>query len=388
MTRCARRDSIGPAQVEQTPRRGCSALWPPRGYHALVDRRIADEIARGWQLLDEGDLEGARAAHGQARRRIENARQRSGHEPEEGAELWALAGALAEHDGDAEAALDAYRKAHQREPKEPQYLLWAAELALNALDQPDTAVALCNQALDVASDDEDLVHAILLKAEALIGSEHGDGAEDEAREMLEELAGCTIEDPDVWCRAGDIYLTLGELESAERAYGAALTVDDAWADAHHGLGTVHAERGDQARMAKAWLRVRALDMAAPPSPLHMELDEFERVAEAAMAELPPEARTRLENVPVLIDDMPSEELVADGADPRLLGLFVGVPLPEKSLASNQVPQIDAIYLFQRNLENACHSPEHLAEEIRITVLHETAHFFGLEDDDLGEIGLG
>lgn len=353
-----------------------------------MDRRIADEIARGWQLLDEGDLEGARAAHGQARRRVENARQRSGHEPEEGAELWALAGALAEHDGDAEAALDAYRKAHQREPKEPQYLLWAAELALNALDQPDTAVALCNQALDVASDDEDLVHAILLKAEALIGSEHGDGAEDEAREMLGELAGCTIEDPDVWCRAGDIYLALGELESAERAYGAALTVDGDWADAHHGLGTVHAERGDQARMAKAWLRVRALDMAAPPSPLHMDLDEFERVAEAALAELPPEARTRLENVPVLIDDMPSEELVTDGTDPRLLGLFVGVPLPEKSLASNQVPQIDAIYLFQRNLENACHSPEHLAEEIRITVLHETAHFFGLEDDDLGAIGLG
>jgi predicted Zn-dependent protease with MMP-like domain/Tfp pilus assembly protein PilF len=353
-----------------------------------VDRRIADEIARGWELLDEGDLEGARAAHGQARRRVENARQRSGHEPEEGAELWALAGAIAQHDGDVEAAMDAFRKAHQRDPKEPQYLLWAAELALNALDAPDTALALCNQALDVASDDEDLVHAILLKAEALIGSEHGDGEEDEARAMLEELAGCTIEDPDVWCRAGDIYLALGELASAERAYEAALAVDDAWADALHGLGTVHAERGDQARMAKAWLRVRELDMGAPPSPLHMELDEFERVAEAALAELPPEARTRLENVPVLIDDMPSEELVTEGTDPRLLGLFVGVPLPEKSVASNQVPQIDAIYLYQRNLENSCHSPEHLAEEIRITVLHETAHFFGLEDDDLGVIGLG
>jgi predicted Zn-dependent protease with MMP-like domain len=367
------------------------ALWPARGYHALVDRRIADEIERAWGLLDEGDLEGARAAHGQARRRAENARQKSGREPEEMAEVWALTGAIAEHDGDADAAMAAYREAHRRDPEEPRFLLWAAELALNALDEPDTAVTLCNQALDVASDDEDLVHAILLKAEALIGIEHGDGEEGEeegAREMLEELAGCTIEDPDVWCRAGDIYLAINELDGAQRAYEAALAVDAAWADALHGLGTVHAERGDQARMAKAWLRVRALDLAAPPSPLHMSRDEFERVAEAAMAELPPEAIARLENVPVLIDDMPSEELVNEGTDPRLLGLFVGVPLPEKSLASNQVPQIDAIYLFQRNLENACYSAEHLAEEIRITVLHETAHYFGLEDDDLGAIGLG
>lgn len=353
-----------------------------------MDRRIADEIERGWALLDEGDLDGAREAHGQARRRAENARQKSGREPEEAAELWALGGAIAEHDGDVDAAMEAYREAHARDAEEPRYLLWAAELALSALDAPDTAVELCNKALDVAEDDEDLVHALLLKAEALIGSEHGDGAEDEAREMLEELAGCTIEDPDVWCRAGDIYLALGDFAAAERAYEAALAVDQAWADAHHGLGTVHAERGDQARMARAWLRVRELDLAAPPSPLHMSADAFERVAEAALAELPPEARTRLENVPVLIDDMPSEELIGEGTDPRLLGLFVGVPLPEKSLASNQVPQIDAIYLFQRNLENACHSPEHLAEEIRITVLHETAHFFGLEDDDLGAIGLG
>jgi predicted Zn-dependent protease with MMP-like domain/Flp pilus assembly protein TadD len=353
-----------------------------------VDKRIADDIARGWELLDEGDIEGARAAHTQARRRAENTRKRNGAEPEEAGELWALGGAISDHDGDAEAAMEAYREAHRRAPNEPRYLLWAAELALDPFEDPDLAVELCNKALDVAADDEDLVHAILLKVEALIGLGRSEDEENEAREMLGELAGCTIEEPEVWCRAGDLHLALGDLDAAERSYAATVELDETWADAHHGLGMVYAERGDHARMTRAWLRVRELDLAALPSPLHMDVEEFERLAEAALAELPAEARALLENVPVLIDEMPSEELIAEGTDPRLLGLFTGVPLPEKTTAGNQVPQIDAIYLFQHNLENASYSPEHLAEEIRITVLHETAHFFGLEDDDLGKIGLG
>lgn len=358
------------------------------GYHARVDKRIAEDIARGWELLERGDLDGARDAHAQARRRAENARKKSGVEPEEAGELWALAGSISEHDGDAEAAMDAYRQAHARAPEEPRYLLWAAELALEPFDDPELAVELCNKALDVADDDEDLVHAILLKVEALIGLGGSETEEAEAREMLGELAGCTIEEPEVWCRAGDLHLALGDLDSAERSYAAAVDLDEAWADGHHGLGMVYSERGDHARMTKAWLRVRELDLATGPSPLHMDVDEFERLAEAALAELPEDARALLENVPIMIDDVPSEELVAEGTDPRLLGLFTGVPLPEKSHASNQVPQLDAIYLFQRNLESACYDTDHLAEEIRITVLHETAHFFGLEDDDLGKIGLG
>lgn len=354
-----------------------------------MDHDIDGDIARGWDKLEAGDIDGARAVHAQAKRRAENARKRGKRiDPELTAELHALAGAIADHEGDPEAAMEAYRAAHARAPGDPRYLLWAAEVALEGLDDPDTAVELCNKALDVTEDDEVLVHAILLKAEALIGLGRGEGEDDEARELLGELAGCTIENPEVWCQAGDLHLALGDLDAAERSYAAAVTLDGAWADGHHGLGMVYAERGDHARMVQAWLRVRELDLADPDHALAMTVDEFEALAERALAELPENARKLLENVPVLIDDVPSEDLVREGTDPRLLGLFTGVPLPEKSTASGQVPQLDAIYLFQRNLENACHDPEHLAEEIRITVLHETAHFFGLEDDDLDQIGLG
>ena len=91
-------------------------------------------------------------------------------------------------------------------------------------------------------------------------------------------------------------------------------------------------------------------------------------------------------MPILLDELPSAELVAEGVDPRILGLFSGTPFPETSAVGGG-PELTTIHLFWRNLEQASDSAEHLAEEIRITVLHETAHFFGLDDDDLAERGL-
>jgi predicted Zn-dependent protease with MMP-like domain len=62
-------------------------------------------------------------------------------------------------------------------------------------------------------------------------------------------------------------------------------------------------------------------------------------------------------------------------------------MPEQS-TTNGPPHVDVIHLFQRNLERETTGEEQLAEQIRITVLHETAHFFGYEDDRLEELGLG
>jgi predicted Zn-dependent protease with MMP-like domain len=86
----------------------------------------------------------------------------------------------------------------------------------------------------------------------------------------------------------------------------------------------------------------------------------------------------------LIDDVPSEALVADGVDPRLLGLFQGTPMPDDGALA---PTITNILLFRQNLARACVDADHLAEEIRITVLHETAHYFGLDEADLEALGL-
>ena len=116
-------------------------------------------------------------------------------------------------------------------------------------------------------------------------------------------------------------------------------------------------------------------------------EEFVEVAEAALAELPDRARALLEDVPILVADAPSGEDVRAGLDPRLLGLFTGLPYPDHSSLGGP-PQLTQILLFRRNLERVTLDADELREEIRITLIHETGHFFGLSEDELHEMGLG
>ena len=97
---------------------------------------------------------------------------------------------------------------------------------------------------------------------------------------------------------------------------------------------------------------------------------FEEIVEAALAELPPELARGLENVAIVI-----EEERAD--DPDLFGLWE---------AEEYMP--DKITIFRRPLVRSFPDPEELQEEIRITVLHELAHYFGIDEDRLDELGYG
>jgi predicted Zn-dependent protease with MMP-like domain/Flp pilus assembly protein TadD len=359
----------------------------------------SDPVDRGWERLEAGDLPGARAALRKAQR-----------DRKDDPEVLCLAAAVSAHDGEVDEAIDLLARAAEADPTYVHPLLQAAELELNSRGDPEAALALAGRALAAARDDDERVDALLLKAEAELeigcGHDHAhdhdhphdhehDHAHDHdhdhdaaTRATMAAVARIDIRDPLLLTRAGDVYLAIGDLKSAEAAFLTAIDEDPGQADAHHGLGLIYEDRGDREAMVRAWQDTLRLDRAAPPPPWHMTPAEFEEVAEEAMAELPDEVLARLENVPVLIDDLPSEDLVTEGYDPRLLGLFSGVPLPEKSHISDQRPVIDAVHLYQRNLERHSADRDELADQIRITVLHETAHFFGLEDDDLDALGLG
>lgn len=100
---------------------------------------------------------------------------------------------------------------------------------------------------------------------------------------------------------------------------------------------------------------------------------------AALDELPPWVQERLENVEVLIEDEPPEE------DPELLGLYEGIPLTERgSDYAGVLP--DRITLFRRPIEEEAEDEEDLKEVVRETVVHEVAHFFGISDERLHELG--
>ena len=115
-------------------------------------------------------------------------------------------------------------------------------------------------------------------------------------------------------------------------------------------------------------------------------DEFQTVAEAALAELPQELLDHLGNVAILIDERPPAELAADGIEPNVLGLYHGVPLNRRSVSFG-APYADTIHLFRANLERVCRTRAELAARIRIVVLHETAHFFGYSEAQLRRMGL-
>lgn len=237
-------------------------------------------------------------------------------------------------------------------------------------------------ALTTSDDEVEAAEAWVLVGHSAVEA----GDEVGARTALAEAEG-VADDPELIYQAGSLALALGELAQAIGYFAEALEIDPDMADAQYGLGLAHGLSGNRAEQVRCFLRTLALDESEPPPPWGLSEDAFADLAEDALAELPEAAITRLENVPVLIEPAPAPELVADGVDPRLLGLFSGVPLPAKT-TEGQSAELDSIHLYQRNLERACRDREELVAEIRITVLHETAHFFGLEDEDLHGMGLG
>ena len=165
-----------------------------------------------------------------------------------------------------------------------------------------------------------------------------------------------------------------------------VTDPDDLADLHHLLGIACEDAGDRAGMVAEWLETRRLDAEGDDDARELGSAEFARVVQDALDELPPEVQDRLRNIPLIADDRPSEEMVRDGIDPRILGLFHGVPMPSESTLGPAYA--DTIHLFARNIERASDDERELREQIRVTVLHETAHYFGFGEDDLRRLGLG
>jgi len=158
------------------------------------------------------------------------------------------------------------------------------------------------------------------------------------------------------------------------------------ADVRYLLGRAYGATGDHDAMGAEWQAVLRLDAAAARPESLLTVQEFEAAAEAALAELPQEHLEQLGRVAILIAERPSPEMVADGIDPRLLGLYHGVPMAKRS-ASFGAPYADTIHLFRANLERVATSPAALLARIRIVVLHETAHFFGYSEARLRHMGL-
>ena len=123
---------------------------------------------------------------------------------------------------------------------------------------------------------------------------------------------------------------------------------------------------------------------------------FDAALEQVLSELPEELKRLLDEVPLIVDDQPSESILAKARVRRaefLCGLYTGIPLTRRSVHhSGRLP--DVISLFRMGISFAARAEEGrrfepaLKEQIRRTLLHEIGHHFGMDEDDLRRLGFG
>lgn len=115
--------------------------------------------------------------------------------------------------------------------------------------------------------------------------------------------------------------------------------------------------------------------------MHLDDDAFDELVADALDAIPEPLARLMDNVVVLVEAEPPAD------DPDLLGLYVGTPLTERD-GSYTFFAPDQVFVFRGPLLRMCADTEELAEEIEITVVHEIAHHFGIDDDQLHAWGWG
>jgi predicted Zn-dependent protease with MMP-like domain len=342
-------------------------------------------LDEGWHAVERGDTDAALAL----------ARQIAADTGAPDALL--LEAACLRETGDADGAVAALQRTIKADPEWATPELWLAELLAAQPEATVKALDHASRALDLAEEEDEYLNALALKA----GLEAELGNLDAARETLEDLPApdVVLDDSMLALEIAELCLAVGDPAGARDRLLALTRAEPRLADGWYTLGMAAEALGDDAAMRRAWTRAWELDAAAQGSDSDesdggaggepdQRIDEKElaAIAEQALAELPARARQLLENVPIIIAELPARADVESGLDPRLLGLFSGTPLPEASNLGGQ-PGLTQIILFRRNLERAAETEDELRDEIRTTLLHETGHFFGLDEDELERMGL-
>ena len=122
--------------------------------------------------------------------------------------------------------------------------------------------------------------------------------------------------------------------------------------------------------------------------LRLNEKEIDRAVKRAIARIPSEIRHHLKNIVISVQKRPSKEILEEMGLQRnepLLGMYRGTALMDRSVFYPPLYP-DTIILFQEPLEKMCNTIEELEEQIEITVVHEIAHFLGISEERLAELG--
>ncbi|WOH19087.1 metallopeptidase family protein [Paenarthrobacter sp. GOM3] len=131
----------------------------------------------------------------------------------------------------------------------------------------------------------------------------------------------------------------------------------------------------------------AVEAIPAGAPFRMSPEDFEEAVSDALQLIPPKAASAMDNVAIFIED---DYTPQPGEDPGtvLLGLYEGVPLTERDSWWEAGSLPDRITIFRQPILDICATREEVIDEVAITVVHEIAHHFGIDDDRLHELGWG
>ncbi len=117
-----------------------------------------------------------------------------------------------------------------------------------------------------------------------------------------------------------------------------------------------------------------------PSVIEIPIDRFEELVADALDEIPEELARQMENVAVVVRDHPPE--------PGLLGLYEGIPLTDRDSSYGGMVMPDRIAIFRLPVCDLCETESEVQRQVLVTVVHEVAHHFGIDDERLVELGWG
>jgi predicted Zn-dependent protease with MMP-like domain/predicted negative regulator of RcsB-dependent stress response len=306
----------------------------------------------------------------------------------DGAEAHNSRGEILWDEGKSEEALHEFVRALQADPKFTTAHLNRAELLVEDLGEFEQALSLCDGLL---SGDPDLPRldrgtegeVYYLKAKAAFYLDDLEGALFLVRRALKTAGDVAI----YRSFDGQILFELGRFEEARRSLEAAVAMDPEAGHAVYHLGLVLERLGAVEEAHAAFYQANALDPERYTLPVEIDEPAFRQAAIEAIENLPRSIREYVEDVPLLVEDWPSREMLAEeNVSPQILGLYVGTPRTEAEVTA-QPQDVTRVVLFKRNLEKMCRDRDELVEQIQQTVRHEIGHHLGLSEEDLERLGL-
>jgi len=320
--------------------------------------QFSAHLDRGWDLVQRGDPNGAELS---ARRALELDAQSP--------EAYNLLGYAAALQGDFEDALENYHQAIALDDTYLEAMLNAAEICIHPLGDFDEALSLCEQALELAENDDETVDALLLSFDAHLGR----GDSERAREVCRRFPAGPFQNPAHTFLVGRAFFEIGDLARAKGLVLEATRATPPNPDAQYYMGLIHDEAGDIAAATEAFLRSRELDLDLGAVSWSLSRDTFRQAVDRAIGQLAPKLRACLRTEEIYVADAPGVEVVVDGVDPRAAVLLDAMKSPEERTNSARA------FIYQRNIERLAASLGALDRELVAALEREiNAVFFSVE----------